>query len=223
MRYLIATLSLTIAVLLGSAGVSESAEPIKGYCLLGTKHSHYPILGKCSDSYESGDFATALREWTPLAEQGYADAQSNLGLMYYNGDGVPQDYKTAEKWFRLAAEQGLADAQLKLGHMYTTKVAADVNSWAFIKVIPEDYETAAKWYRLAAEQGNADAQYSLGKMYEGGEGVSGNYETAMKWYRLAAEQGHARAQYILGVLHTGVYGSSSVNVTTFSAGLARNS
>ena len=57
-------------------------------------------------AYESGDYATALREWKPLAEQGDAFAQYNIGLMYEIGDGVPQDDKTAVKWFRLAADQG---------------------------------------------------------------------------------------------------------------------
>ena len=45
-----------------------------------------------------GDYATALREWEPLAKQGNALAQFNLGLIYRNGWGVPQDYKTAMKW-----------------------------------------------------------------------------------------------------------------------------
>ena len=67
---------------------------------------------------QTGDFATALREWTPLAEQGVAQAQFNLGLMYSLGNGVLQDYKTAAKWFTLAAEQGNATAQLNLGLMY---------------------------------------------------------------------------------------------------------
>ena len=62
-------------------------------------------------AYKSGDYATALREWTPLAKQGYASAQNNLGLMYSKGTGVPQDYKTAVKWFTLAAKQGDASAQ----------------------------------------------------------------------------------------------------------------
>jgi uncharacterized protein len=52
---------------------------------------------------QSGDFATALREWTPLAKQGYAPAQSLLGSMYHEGKGVPQNHKTAVKWFTLAA------------------------------------------------------------------------------------------------------------------------
>ena len=55
---------------------------------------------------EAGDFATALQEWTPLAEAGDAEAQIYLGSMYALGTGVPQDYKEALKWYRLAAEQG---------------------------------------------------------------------------------------------------------------------
>ena len=64
-----------------------------------------------SGAYERGDFATALREWNPLAEQGHALAENNLGVMYYNGQGVPQDYKAAVKWYTLAAKQGSVDAQ----------------------------------------------------------------------------------------------------------------
>ena len=69
-------------------------------------------------AYERDDYATALREWRPLAEQGDADAQFGLGLMYHDGDGVPQDGAEAVRWFRLAAGQGDAHAQLFLGQMY---------------------------------------------------------------------------------------------------------
>ena len=61
-----------------------------------------------------------MKEWTPLAEQENAYAQSNLGNIYKYGQGVLQDYKTAVKWFNLKAEQGLADAQSNLGVMYAT-------------------------------------------------------------------------------------------------------
>ena len=94
MRNLSATICLTLAVLLGSAGMSWSADWDKGLT-----------------AYKSGDYATALREWTPLAKQGVARAQFALGLLYEVGDGVPQDDKTAVKWYRLAAKQGNADAQ----------------------------------------------------------------------------------------------------------------
>ncbi len=66
-------------------------------------------------AYKRGDYATALRELRPLAEQGHASAQFNLGLMYNNGLGVPQDYAEALQWYRKAAEQGHATAQFMWG------------------------------------------------------------------------------------------------------------
>ena len=63
---------------------------------------------KGMDAYNNGDYATALEEWTPLAERGDPYAQNNLALMYYYGEGVLQDYQTAAKWYTLAAEQGYA-------------------------------------------------------------------------------------------------------------------
>ena len=42
------------------------------------------------EAYERGDFEAVLREWRPLAEQGNANAQFNLGIMYQTGEGVPQ-------------------------------------------------------------------------------------------------------------------------------------
>lgn len=65
-----------------------------------------------------GDFKAALEQFQPLAEQGNADAQFNLGLMYFNGTGVPQDDQLALKWFRLSADQGNAFSQFALGNMY---------------------------------------------------------------------------------------------------------
>ncbi len=69
-------------------------------------------------AYKRGDYATALREWRPLAEQGHATAKFNLGIMYDTGRGVPQDYAEAARWYRKAAEQGYAEAQYNLGTMY---------------------------------------------------------------------------------------------------------
>jgi TPR repeat protein len=88
MRHLTATLCLTVAVLPGSVGTSWSADFQKGLT-----------------AYKSGNFATALRELKPLAEQGDALAQTNLGFMYHYGRGVPQDHKIAVKWWELVAEQ----------------------------------------------------------------------------------------------------------------------
>ena len=109
---------LTLAVFLFLTTEGWSAESDKNrLCLSGTEHSHYAIMNRCSDSYDKGDYATALREWRPLAEQGHAPAQFNLGWMYDEGKGVPKDYKTAFKWYRLAAEQRFAFAQSNLDVM----------------------------------------------------------------------------------------------------------
>ncbi len=132
---------------------------------------------KGEDAYIRGDYATALREWKPLAEQGDADAQTNLGLMYVNGLGVPQDYKQAVKWYRRAAEQGHASVQFNLGLKYDNGQG-----------VPQDYKQALQWYQRAAEQGHASAQYNLGVMYVKGKGVPKDYVLAYIWINLAAAQ-----------------------------------
>ena len=70
-----------------------------------------------SEAYEAGDYDVAYERLLPLA-QGYAPAQYNLGVMYHEGSGVPQDDTEAVKWYRTAAEQGYALAQHNLGLMY---------------------------------------------------------------------------------------------------------
>ena len=61
-------------------------------------------------AHDKGDYAAALRLWRPIAEQGDASAQYNLGQMYRNGQGVPQDYIQAHMWFNLATAQNDANA-----------------------------------------------------------------------------------------------------------------
>ena len=128
-------------------------------------------------AYDSGDFATALHEMQILAEQGDAAAQYNLGIMYDNGQGVPEDDVEAVKWYTLAAKQGYASAQYNLGLMYR-----------YGEGVPQDYAEAVKWYTLAVEQRYASAKNNLGVMYDHGRGVLQNYVLAHMWYNLAAAQ-----------------------------------
>ncbi len=120
---------------------------------------------------------TALGEWRPLAEQGNANAQFFLGVMYDKGRGVPEDYAKAMKWYRKAAEHGVAKAQHFVGVMY------DIGEG-----VPQDYAKAMKWYRKAAEQGYAEAQTNLGRMYYKGLGVPPDYLQAHMWYNRAASR-----------------------------------
>jgi TPR repeat protein len=76
--------------------------------------SSMSIAGSLEDGLEaasSGNYKKAYRLWLPLAEQGDVGAQHNLGIMYFNGFGVPQDNKEAVKWFLLAARQNYAESQ----------------------------------------------------------------------------------------------------------------
>src|ERR1700734_2433937 len=90
-------------------------------------------------AYNRGDFAAALQEWQPLAEQGDANSQYNLGLLYARGEGVPQDYQKAIVWYQKAAEQGVPAAEYNLGVMYANGQGVTAN--------PQE---ASKWFLQAA-------------------------------------------------------------------------
>ena len=92
-------------------------------------------------AYERGDYVQAMNHWQPLAAQGDAAAQFNLGLMYRHGQGVPQDFREALKWYRMAAEQGNAEAQYNLGMMYFAGLG-----------VPKDYAAAHMWFHLATSR-----------------------------------------------------------------------
>ena len=142
------------------------------------------------DAHARGDYAKALRLIRPLANDGNATAQFNLGLMYLTGQGVRQDYSAAAIWFRKAAEQGYAHAQSNLGILYRDG-----------RGVAQDYTEAVMWFRKAADQGDAVAEFLLGNQYAFGKGVPQDYSEAMRWFRKAAEQGHPRAMHDLGVIY----------------------
>jgi TPR repeat protein len=152
-------------------------------------------LGDGFAAVERRDFATALRLFRPLAEQGNADAQNELGVMYARGLGVTQSYREAVKWYRLAAGQQHAVAQSNLGFMFYQGEG-----------VPQDYNEAAKWFRLSADQGYPEAQNNLGTMYRSGQGVSRDFKEALKWFRLGAEQGFGGAQVNLGAMYATGFG-----------------
>jgi Caspase domain/Sel1 repeat len=131
-------------------------------------------------AYTRGDYLVAMREWLPLAQQGYAAAQTNLGVMYANGLGVARDKAQAVGWYRKAAEQGHVGAQFELAEWYSQD------------------PRITRWWRKAAEQGYAPAQDVLGMRYAEGFGVTQDGAEAMRWLRKAAEQGEDGAQSALG-------------------------
>ena len=117
----------------------------------------FPAFGadfqKGRNAAARGDYATALKEWRPLAKQGVASAQNNLGVMYSKGHGVPQDHKKAVKWYRLSAEQGNANAHGNLGIVYFAGQG-----------VPQDYAIAHMWWSIAVSKGNKSAKENRGKV-----------------------------------------------------------
>lgn len=107
-----------------------------------------------------GEYATALRQLSPLANAGDARAQFDIGFMHAHGWGVHANPADAIAWYRKAADQGLQIAQHFLGMAYLNGEGVQA----------EDTE-AARWFARAAAQGFPQAQYMLGLMTADGRGV----------------------------------------------------
>jgi TPR repeat protein len=141
------------------------------------------------DAAYAGDYETALREFTIAAEAGLHLAQYNLGVMYFSGEGVPQDYAIAYKWTRMAAEQGHINAQYNLGTLFYNGLGmrSEVfTRWPLVMLFKQsNFEEALKWYGYAAEYDHGEAQYNLATMHEQGEGVAQDLVMATMWARLA--------------------------------------
>ncbi len=97
-------------------------------------------------AYNSADFATAVANWRPLAEQGDPDSQAALAFLYFKGLGVAQSDTTAVSWYARAAEKGQPEAQLFLG-------------WSYLdgSGVARDAVQSYKWCDLAYSNGAADA------------------------------------------------------------------
>jgi len=117
------------------------------------------------------------------------DAQNQLGLLYYDGRGVPQNFKQASVWFRKAAEKGHAGAQVNLGTLYFLGYG-----------VSENNQEALFWFRKAAAQRDALAFAKLGRMYEQGREVPRDLVQAHMWYNLSAAHGEKRAVEIRDAL-----------------------
>ena len=108
------------------------------------KANWMPTGEKVGDHITNTMPAKEAAKWFRMAaEQGDSDAQSILGIMYDDGQGVVQDYKEAAKWYRLAAEQGYSDAQYNLGVLYFNGQG-----------VVQDYKLAHMWLNIAATDGD---------------------------------------------------------------------
>ena len=110
---------------------------------------------KGAEAFLNGDYITAAKWLHKAAEQGDADAQYILGLMYYEGKGVPQNFAETAKWFLKAAEQGDAYAQYNLGLMYYNG-----------KGVPQSYMQSYIWLSIAAANLSGDLREKIVKIMD---------------------------------------------------------
>ena len=149
-------------------------------------------------SKDRGHYATALRAWLPMAESGNAEAQNNVGYMYEEGLGVPQNYLLAMNWYRQAADGGLSEAQHNMGMLYHHGYG-----------VAENLGEAFRWFKMAADQDLAESEYMLGLAYENGEGTELNYAEAKKLFLSAARKNYVPAQMMYAfMLQAGEGGDS---------------
>ena len=106
--------------------------------------------------YRHRNYSEAFEEFTKLAEQGDARAQTVLALMHKFGEGTKKDSSRALELFHVAAQQGYAPAQFNIGSMYAEGIGVEVNM-----------DVAMSWLRLAAEQGFSRAVEKLAEHYTG--------------------------------------------------------
>lgn len=144
-----------------------------------------------------------IKKLTERAGKGELDAQTMIGFLYANGDGLPRDRAEAANWLRKAADKGYAPAQYELGWMY---------DFSFLSNFREDKGQALKWYKKAAEQGFLPAQVELilkqqesrdsaadkMELDNWREQLMSNPKTWIQWHRGFAELGFPSAQLKLG-------------------------
>ena len=97
-------------------------------------------------SYSSKDYNKALEWLTPAAQQGNTGALNNLGVMYFKGQGLDQNFEAALNLYTLAAERGHGPSQISLGSMYFKGQG-----------VTKDNIRAYMWMDIAATNGRANA------------------------------------------------------------------
>lgn len=133
-------------------------------------------------AWEAGDYARAIAEWRPLAIQGDADAQFNLGQAYKLGRGVTQDLAQAAEWFRQAANQGHLQGEDNLGLVLYELSRKD---------------EALPWLERSASRGEPRAQYVLAAELFNGERISRDWPRAYALMKRASDAGLQRASAAL--------------------------
>ncbi len=184
-----------------------------------------------NDYFENKAYDEAYHLFLELAEEGDAEAENKMGILYRYGYGVDRDYDMAVEWFKKSSKSAYHDAQYHLGAMYQFgygvptdcgvafelyEKAKDNGSVRAMTSLADMYEKgifvqknmekAVELYRQAAEKEDTEAQTSLAYLYCEGKGVPRDYGKAFQWYTKAARSGDSLAQKGLGFMYEKGYG-----------------
>lgn len=191
----------------------------------------------CNNLIKENNSDKVLRKITEMARSGNMQAQSDLGHLYENGNGVQKDYKKAFDWYHKSAEQGYAIAQYNVGVAYeygsgVQRSLAQALEW-YSKAVTQgvtkakvnlgmiyldsmvnfkDYNKAKHWFLLAAQDKDTIAMNNLGYIYKEGLGVSKNDNEAMKWYQKAADLGSMKGRNMLALYYLQELGNIPLDI-----------
>jgi len=185
------------------------------------------MIEKAHEAYNKQDFTTAFELYTKLAQNGNADAQTSLGFMYQNAQGVQKNDIEAVKFYKSAAEAKQPYALFNLAILYMNGLcglehnqfkAYELHLEAATKEVPpamyevalmlerglgcnQNFSEAAFWYEEAASRGHLESFNNLGALYKNGDGVPKDEARCFICFSRAAEGGLAQGLYNLGLLY----------------------
>lgn len=158
--------------------------------LMGLSSLSVAEIDRGVDAYEQGKNSVALRYWMPLARDGNALAENNLGVMYQRGLGVAQDFQKARFWFEKAANQNLGEAKVNLGLLFFDGSG-----------VPQDYEKAFTLFSSAAREKIPEALHMLGLQMYSGLGVPVDFQQAFQNFKDSALLGYPESQYMMAYIY----------------------
>ncbi len=182
---------------------------------------------KAHEAYKSGDFTTAFKLYTQLAESGNADAQTSLGFMYQNAQGCEKDDAKAVEFYKKGADAKQPYALFNLAILYMNGLcglehdqfkAHELHMEAATREVPpamyevalmlerglgciQNFSEAAFWYEEGAKRGHLESFNNLGALYKEGHGVEKNDAKTFICFSRAAEGGLPQGLYNLGLLY----------------------
>lgn len=145
------------------------------------------LLSKAEKAYANEDYKTAFTEYEKVAQQGNAEAQAKLGVMFYWGRGTFRSDSKTYVWSLKAARQGHQQAQHMMGYLFENGIHVE-----------KDINKAIEWYRKSADQGYAPAQANLAGIYMLSEERPKEYQRGFRLAQSAAAKNNKHAEYLMG-------------------------